>query len=79
MLRWSRLSQEVRGKTRDAERFQHSQVGRLTLDCQAFDVRERPVLQLIVYLAQPGGPDVEALAGLGTLSATRQHAADNLF
>ena len=70
-------SQEVRGKTRDAKRFQHPEVGPLTLDYQAFDVRERPELQLIVYLAEPGGPDAEALALLGTLYATQQHSPDH--
>ncbi|QLH26287.1 helix-turn-helix transcriptional regulator [Streptomyces sp. Rer75] len=65
----------VRGKTRDAKQLNHPDVGPLTLTYQAFDVRDAPGQQLVIYHAEPGSPSAEALALLGTIGATRRRAA----
>ncbi|MFB7597460.1 helix-turn-helix transcriptional regulator [Streptomyces sp. NPDC056160] len=64
-------SHTVRGKTAEAKRFLHPDVGPLVLDYQAFDVREAPGQQLIVYQAEPGSSSAEALRLLGSVHATR--------
>jgi transcriptional regulator with XRE-family HTH domain len=74
-------SHTVRGKTRDAKHFHHPDVGPLTLTYQAFDVREAPGQQLVIYHAEPGTPSAHSLHLLGSLHATRrrahaQHTAD---
>ncbi|AOP47906.1 helix-turn-helix transcriptional regulator [Streptomyces lydicus] len=67
----------VRGKTRDAKTLNHPDVGPLTLTYQAFDVRDAPGQQLVIYHAEPGSPSAQALALLGALDATtRQTAGD---
>ncbi|MFI0790410.1 helix-turn-helix transcriptional regulator [Streptomyces lydicus] len=67
----------VRGKTRDAKALNHPDVGPLTLTYQAFDVRDAPGQQLVIYHAEPGSPSAQALALLGALDATtRQTAGD---
>ncbi|WP_340373989.1 helix-turn-helix transcriptional regulator [Streptomyces sp. SS7] len=58
----------VRGKTHDAKHFLHPDVGPLTLTYLALDVRDAPGQQLIVYQAEPSGPDAEALALLAALA-----------
>ncbi|WP_330347182.1 helix-turn-helix transcriptional regulator [Streptomyces sp. NBC_00582] len=58
----------VRGKTQEAKHFLHPDVGPLTLTYLALDVRDSPGQQLIVYQAEPGGPDAEALTLLTTLT-----------
>ena len=71
---WQR--HEARAKRLSSKRFHHPEVGELTLQINAFDVRSSPGQELIVYHAQPGSRDAEALALLGTIAATRaQHAA----
>ncbi|MGW3011701.1 helix-turn-helix transcriptional regulator [Streptomyces sp. NPDC001219] len=65
----------VRGKTREAKLLNHPEVGPLTLTYQAFDVRDAPGQQLVIYHAEPGSPSAEALALLGTLDATRRQTA----
>lgn len=62
----------VRGKTQEAKRLNHPEVGPLTLTYQAFDVRDAPGQQLVIYHAEPGSPDAEALSLLGAIDATRR-------
>ncbi|ADI05840.1 DNA-binding protein [Streptomyces bingchenggensis BCW-1] len=64
----------VRGKTREPKRFLHPDVGPLTLTYQAFDVRDAPGQQLIIYHAEPGSPSAQALGLLGSVQATRRRA-----
>ncbi|MGC5033577.1 helix-turn-helix domain-containing protein [Micromonospora sp. DT229] len=65
---WGR--HEVQGKTHEPKTFRHGAVGELTLSYHAFDVREAPGQQLIVYRAQPDSRSAEALRLLGTLAAS---------
>lgn len=64
----------VRGKTREAKQLNHPDVGPLTLTYQAFDVRDAPGQQLVIYHAEPGSPSAEALSLLGTVDATRRRS-----
>ncbi|WP_409062415.1 helix-turn-helix transcriptional regulator [Streptomyces sp. SYP-A7185] len=66
-------SPTVRGKTRDAKHVLHPDVGPLTLTYQAFDVREAPGQQLVIYHAEPGSSSAHSLHLLGSLHATRRH------
>jgi transcriptional regulator with XRE-family HTH domain len=66
---WER--HEARSKRLESKRFHHPEVGELTLRISAFDVRSAPGQELIVYHADPGSRNAEALALLGTLAATR--------
>lgn len=61
----------VRGKTSDVKSLIHPEVGALDLNFQAFDVRDKPGQQLIVYQAEPGSASEQALTLLGSLTATR--------
>ncbi|WP_208026089.1 helix-turn-helix domain-containing protein [Amycolatopsis acidicola] len=61
---------DARGKTLERKRFEHHEVGGLTLTMQTFDVRSSPGQELVVYHAEAGSPSSEALALLGTLAAT---------
>jgi transcriptional regulator with XRE-family HTH domain len=65
----------VQGKTQDTKHFLHPDVGPLTLTYQAFDVRDAPGQQLVVYQAEPGGPSAQALTLLGTIHATSKQVA----
>jgi transcriptional regulator with XRE-family HTH domain len=60
----------VRGKTQDAKNLRHPEVGALALTYQAFDVRDAPGQQLVIYHAEPGSPSAQALDLLGSLHAT---------
>ncbi|MFJ9029045.1 helix-turn-helix transcriptional regulator [Streptomyces sp. NPDC102274] len=60
----------VRGKTQDAKHLRHPDVGLLTLTYQAFDVRDAPGQQLVIYQAAPGSPSAHALNLLGSIHAT---------
>ncbi|WP_159942898.1 MULTISPECIES: helix-turn-helix transcriptional regulator [unclassified Nocardiopsis] len=59
----------VRGKSLEAKRFDHPDVGPLELGLHAFDVRSAPGQELVVYLAEPGSRSAESLSLLGTLAA----------
>ncbi|MFI7664743.1 helix-turn-helix domain-containing protein [Nocardia sp. NPDC049526] len=61
----------VRGKTLEAKELVHPDVGTLSLTFQAFDVRDKPGQQLVIYQAEPGSPSDHALKLLGSLSATK--------
>jgi transcriptional regulator with XRE-family HTH domain len=71
---WAR--HDVRGKTREAKLFHHTEVGDLELHYEAFTVNSAPAQQVIVYQAETGSPSADALALLGSLAAlpTPQHA-----
>ncbi|MFC3996100.1 helix-turn-helix transcriptional regulator [Nocardiopsis sediminis] len=62
---------DVRGKSHEAKRLLHPDVGPLTLDFRTFDVREAPGQQLVIYHAEPGSESHQALNLLETLHATR--------
>lgn len=64
----------VRGKTQDAKHLLHPDVGPLTLTYQAFDVRDAPGQQLVIYQAESGSPSAQALNLLGSLHATPNQA-----
>ncbi|MDX3245929.1 helix-turn-helix transcriptional regulator [Streptomyces sp. ME18-1-4] len=65
---WDR--HDARGKALEHKRFEHSDVGPLTLTMQTFDVRSAPGQELVVYHAEPASPSSEALLLLGSLAAT---------
>ena len=52
------------------KRFEHREVGPLTLTMQTFDVRSAPGQELVIYHAEPASPGSQALALLGSLTAT---------
>ena len=62
--------QDVRGKSLRQKRFQHADIGRITLTMQAFDIRSAPGQELVVYHAEPGSPSADALSLLGSLTAS---------
>jgi transcriptional regulator with XRE-family HTH domain len=67
---WER--HDARGERLQRKTFTHPEVGAITLDINAFDVKSAPGQELIVYHAEPGTASAEALALLGTLAATRR-------
>ncbi|TDB95577.1 helix-turn-helix transcriptional regulator [Actinomadura sp. 7K534] len=64
----------VRGKTQDAKHLLHPDVGPLTLTYQAFDVRDAPGQQLVIYHAEPGSASAQALDLLGSVHATHHRS-----
>jgi transcriptional regulator with XRE-family HTH domain len=65
---WER--HDARGDRLASKRFHHPEVGDLTLQISAFDVRSSRGQELIVYRAAPDSPSAEALARLESLVAT---------
>lgn len=63
-------SGHVRGKTLESKEMVHPDVGPLSLTFQAFDVRDKPGQQLVIYQAEPGSTSEQALKLLGSLTAT---------
>lgn len=74
---WAR--HDVRGKTREAKLFHHAEVGDLELHYEAFTVNSAPTQQLIVYQAEPGSTSADAVALLGSLSASPVPAQDGVM
>jgi transcriptional regulator with XRE-family HTH domain len=66
---WAR--NQARGKSAEVKTFVHRDVGRVTVRMQTFDVREATGQQLVVHHAEPGSPDAQALALLGSIAASR--------
>ena len=64
---WAR--QDARGKSQEVKRFNHRDVGALTLHMQIFDVRSSSGQQLAVYHAEPGSLSADGLTLLGSLTA----------
>ncbi len=60
----------ARGKSIEAKRFVHPEVGPLTLRMQSFDVRSAPGQQLVTYHADRGSPSAEALDRLARSAAS---------
>ncbi|MDP9846936.1 helix-turn-helix transcriptional regulator [Streptosporangium lutulentum] len=63
---WAR--HDVVGKTHEAKRLHHHEVGDLTLTCELFNVGSAPGQQLHVFQAEPASPSEHALALLGSLA-----------
>ncbi|AWB92310.1 helix-turn-helix domain-containing protein [Aeromicrobium chenweiae] len=63
---WGR--HDARGARLQSKRFHHPEVGDLTVQINAFDVRSTPGQELVVYNAEPGSPSAEALARLVSLT-----------
>jgi len=68
---------EARAQRMRSKRFHHPEVGDLTLQINAFDVRSSPGQELVVYHAEPGTRSAEALALLGKLAAADAPAGDH--
>jgi transcriptional regulator with XRE-family HTH domain len=64
---WAR--HDVREKTHGVKRYNHPQVGELTLNYESFTVAGAPEQMLVVYLAEPGSSTEQALALLSSMSA----------
>lgn len=65
---WAR--HEIRQKTAETKRFRHPLVGELTLHYESLTVNSAPGQQLVVYHADRGSPSEQALALLGSLTAS---------
>ena len=66
---WAR--NQARGKSAEVKTVVHRDVGPITVRMHTFDIREAPGQQLVVYHAEPGSADAQALALLGSIAATR--------
>ncbi|RKS08678.1 helix-turn-helix protein [Nocardiopsis sp. Huas11] len=71
---WAR--HDVRHKTHASKRFHHRLVGELTLDYETLTVNSAPGQQLVVYQAAPDSTSEQALALLGSLTASDSAARD---
>ncbi|GAB2487747.1 MmyB family transcriptional regulator [Nocardiopsis aegyptia] len=65
-----RTRHDVRRKTHESKRLRHPLVGELTLDYETLTVNSAPGQQLVVYHAAPGSTSEQALALLGSLTAS---------
>lgn len=65
--RWDEL--QVRSKPHAVKRFQHRQVGEVSLEYQAVDFPKAAGWQFIVYDAEPGTTSAEVLVLLGPTTA----------
>ncbi len=63
---WARY--DVKPRTAGCKRFQHPQVGRMTLGYESLPLAGGESQRLIVYLARPGTPDHDAMALLDMLT-----------
>jgi transcriptional regulator with XRE-family HTH domain len=72
---WAR--HDVREKANGAKRFAHPIVGEFALAYESFAIGSAPGQLLVVYHAEPGTPDEQALQLLGTLTAGNQPAPAN--
>jgi transcriptional regulator with XRE-family HTH domain len=70
---WAR--NQARGKRAEVKTFAHRDIGAITVSMQTFDIREAPGQQLVVFHAEPGSSDAQALRLLGSVAATRQSLA----
>ncbi|MEH3141070.1 MAG: helix-turn-helix transcriptional regulator [Mycobacterium kyogaense] len=70
---WER--RDARRKCMNRKTFRHPDVGLVTLNMQTFDVRSSPGQELIVYDADPGTPNADALTLLGAMAATTPSGA----
>ncbi|HWC82397.1 MAG TPA: helix-turn-helix transcriptional regulator [Pseudonocardiaceae bacterium] len=64
---WAR--HEVRAKTASVKHFEHPIVGTLSLRFENFQVNSAPGQHLVVYHAEPGSPEEQALTLLGSYTA----------
>ena len=58
----------MRPRTSGTKRFHHSQVGDINLRYDSFTVGEAPDQQLLIYSAEPGSADADALQLLDGLA-----------
>jgi transcriptional regulator with XRE-family HTH domain len=70
--RWA--AHNVKAHRHGVKRFQHSEVGELTLTYNAFDITGVGGLSLFGYTAEPGSRSEEALRLLASWTATDHHA-----
>jgi hypothetical protein len=69
---WAR--HDVRGKTQEAKRLRHPDVGDIDVTYQSFSVNGSAGQQLVVYQAESGSPSAERIALPGSLCITPTEA-----